>query len=309
MRLVVLAYQEIGYVCLESLIRHQADVALVLSHRDDADEEIWFRSVAELAGNNGIPTIFPEDPNAPDVISRVKAVAPDFIFSFYYRYMLSEQFLKLARKGAYNMHGSLLPRYRGRAPVNWVLVNGETETGVTLHRMVKKPDAGPIAAQTKVPISETDTVSALYAKMAQATGELVYNVWPDLAAGRIQEQPQDESMANYCGRRGPEDGRIDWRDSGRKIYNLIRAVTHPYPGAFAFGEKERLFIWSAGFDDSPTDQPPGTVLPMDAATDETVPVACGQGRLLIKSAQRENQKEYQGPELPALGLKPGMRLK
>jgi UDP-4-amino-4-deoxy-L-arabinose formyltransferase/UDP-glucuronic acid dehydrogenase (UDP-4-keto-hexauronic acid decarboxylating) len=284
-------------------------VALVLSHQDDADEEIWFRSVAELAGNHDIPTIFPEDPNVSDVIDQVRAVDPDFIFSFYYRYMLSEQFLSLACKGAYNLHGSLLPRYRGRAPVNWVLVNGESETGVTLHRMVKKPDAGPIAAQTRVPISETDTVSALYAKMAKAAGELVYNTWPDLAAGRIEEQPQDESKANYCGRRGPEDGKIDWRDSSRKIYNLIRAVTHPYPGAFAQDDRNRLFIWSAGYNETPTDQPPGTVLPMEDATGETIPVACGQGRLLIKSAQRENQKEYKGPELPELELKPGMRLK
>jgi UDP-4-amino-4-deoxy-L-arabinose formyltransferase/UDP-glucuronic acid dehydrogenase (UDP-4-keto-hexauronic acid decarboxylating) len=272
-------------------------------------KKIWFRSVAELAGENGIPTVFPEDPNAPDVIDRVGALEPDFIFSFYYRYMLSDRFLDLARKGAYNLHGSLLPRYRGRAPVNWALVNGESETGVTLHRMVKKPDAGPIAAQAQVPVSEIDTVSTLYAKMARAAGELVYKVWPDLAAGRIQEQPQDETKANYCGRRGPEDGKIDWRDSARKIYNLIRAVTHPYPGAFAQVDQGRLFIWSSGFDETPTDRPPGTVLPIDAANGDVVPVACGNGRLLIKSAQWENQKEYQGPELPELGLKPGMRLK
>lgn len=309
MRLVVLAYQEIGYVCLESLIRRGADVSLVLSHRDDEDEEIWFRSVAKLAGDHGIPIQFPEDPNVPQVIEQVRAVDPDFIFSFYYRHMLSEQFLGLARMGAYNLHGSLLPRYRGRAPVNWVLVNGETETGVTLHRMVKRPDAGAIAAQTRVPVSETDTVSDLYAKMVRAAGELVFDAWPDLASGRIVEQPQDESLANYYGRRGPADGKINWRDSGRKIYNLIRAVTHPYPGAFAQGDKGRLFIWSAGYDETAADQSPGTVMPLESANGNVQPVACGQGRLLIKAAQWENQKECQGPDLTELGLEPGMRLK
>ncbi|MBU2551009.1 MAG: bifunctional UDP-glucuronic acid oxidase/UDP-4-amino-4-deoxy-L-arabinose formyltransferase, partial [Proteobacteria bacterium] len=201
MRVVVLAYQEIGYVCLEALLQAGARVVAVLTHEDDPGEEVWFRSVAGLAGVRGLPVFTPSDPNAPEVLDRVRALEPDFIFSFYYRNLLGRPFLNLARRGAYNLHGSLLPKYRGRAPINWVLVQGESETGLTLHRMVERPDAGDVAARVRVPIAESDTVADLYRKMTVAAAGLVAETWPDLAAGRIVEAPQDESRATYFGRR------------------------------------------------------------------------------------------------------------
>jgi len=307
MRLVVLAYQEIGYVCLEALLRAGAEVALVLTHEDDSGEEIWFRSVAELARAWNIPVYAPDDPNSSDVLTLVSEQAPDFIFSFYYRRLLSQKFLALARRGAYNLHGSLLPRYRGRAPINWALVNGETETGLTLHRMITRPDAGDIAAQVRVPISEPDTIRDLYADMTAAAARLIAETWPELAAGRITEVPQDESQATYFGQRRPEDGLIDWRSPAKKIYDLCRAVTHPYPGTFTFYNGRKLYIWSAAHRPATGDgPPPGTVL---SPEDQEGPlVACGQGCLSIQAAQWAGQAELAGPGLAGLNLSPGAKL-
>lgn len=307
MRLVVLAYQEIGYVCLEALLRAGAEVALVLTHEDDSGEEVWFRSVAELARAWNIPVYAPADPGASDVIALVSAQAPDYIFSFYYRRLLSQKFLALARRGAYNLHGSLLPRYRGRAPINWALVNGETETGLTLHRMIARPDAGDIAAQVRVPIAESDTIRDLYANMTAAAARLIAETWPELAAGRITEVPQDESQATCFGRRRPGDGLIDWRSPAKKIYDLCRAVTHPYPGAFTFYGGRKLYIWSAAYRPAAGGgPPPGTVL---SPEDQDGPVvACGQGRLHIQAAQWAGQAELAGPDLAGLKLPLGVKL-
>jgi len=306
MSVLVLAYQDIGYVCLEALLQAGAEVTAVFTHEDDPGEEIWFRSVAELARSRSLPVYTPEDPNHPEMAALVRSLAPDFIFSFYYRYLLSAEFLAAARRGAYNLHGSLLPRYRGRAPINWVLVNGETETGLTLHRMIPRPDAGDIAAQVRVPIAESDTIRELYAKMTAAAARLITATWPELAAGRIKEVPQDESQAGYFGRRRPEDGRIDWQAPAKKIYDLCRAVTHPYPGCFTFHQGKKLYIWSAGYDSDPETRPPGTVLGLDG--EKGLAVACGQGRLYIKSAQWAGQGELAGPELVRIDLPAGARL-
>jgi UDP-4-amino-4-deoxy-L-arabinose formyltransferase/UDP-glucuronic acid dehydrogenase (UDP-4-keto-hexauronic acid decarboxylating) len=289
---VVLAYQEIGYVCLEALLAAGADVALVLTHPDDPDEEVWFRSVAGLASGRGIEVLFPDDPGRPEVLDRVATAGPDFIFSFYYRYMLPAAFLDLARRGAFNLHGSLLPRYRGRAPVNWALIHGETETGLTLHRMTPRPDDGPIVAQVRVPIDETDTAADLYAKMVPAAAGLVAETWPRLADGTAEETPQDESRASYFGRRRPEDGRIDWQWDARRVYNLIRAVTHPYPGAFTYHGGRKLIVWAAGYQiDAAGTAPPGTVLGNEP---RGLAVAAGRGRVFIESAAFEGQAERPG---------------
>src|SRR5205823_3958181 len=119
---------------------------------DDPSEAIWFASVAALARDFDLPVAMPQDPNAPEFTREVAAIAPDFVFSFYYRHMLSAPLLATATRGAFNMHGSLLPDYRGRVPVNWAVLRGERRTGATLHEMVAKPDAGRIVDQLAVPI-------------------------------------------------------------------------------------------------------------------------------------------------------------
>src|SRR5262245_17730529 len=220
-------------------------IPLVLTHEDDPGESIWFGSVRDAARSHGIPVITPSDANAPGIVSEARRAAPDAILSCYYRRILSPEILGIPARGAYNMHGSLLPRYRGRAPVNWVLVNGEPVTGVTLHHMSDKPDRGDIVGQKIVPIADEDTALTLHRKCAAAAGALLREVWPSIEAGTAPRTPQDPTQATYFGRRTPEDGRIDWSRPARACWSLVRAVTHPYPGAFTFVEGRKLFVWKA----------------------------------------------------------------
>jgi len=231
-RAVVFAYHDVGVRCLSALLAHGMDIGLVVTHQDDPNEAVWFDSVAALAELNALPVITPDDPNTPEVVERVRAVQPDFLFSFYYRYMLGAELLDSPTRGAYNMHGSLLPDYRGRVPVNWAVLHGESRTGASLHRMVAKPDAGDLVAQQAVPILPNDTAFTVFRKVTCAAECCLADVLPAVDAGRAEHRPLDLSTGSYFGRRRPEDGRIDWSHSAWRVHNLVRAVAPPYPGAF-----------------------------------------------------------------------------
>ena len=229
---VVFAYHNVGVRCLAVLLAHGVKVSLVVTHRDAPGENIWFESVAALAERHGIPWIAPEDPNASDCAARIASLAPDFIFSFYYRSMLKPALLAVARRGAFNMHGSLLPKYRGRVPINWAIIHGERETGATLHEMVDKPDAGRIVDQQAVPILPDDNALQVFNKVTVAAEIVLDRSLPGLRAGTAVLRAQDLSQGSYFGGRRPEDGRIDWRQGARAVHDLVRAVAPPYPGAF-----------------------------------------------------------------------------
>ena len=231
-RAVVFAYHNVGVRCLSVLLAHHVEVPLVVTHDDNPAEAIWFDSVARLAAEHRLQTIAPDDPNAPAVVDRIRALRPDFLFSFYYRHMLKPALLAGAGGGALNMHGSLLPKYRGRVPVNWAVINGETETGATLHYMTEKPDAGDIVDQLAVPILPDDTALEVFRKVTVAAEITLHRSLPALLAGTAPRQPQDLAQGTYCGGRKPEDGRIDWRLPAARIHNLVRGVAPPYPGAF-----------------------------------------------------------------------------
>ena len=231
-RAVVFAYHNVGVRCLRVLLAHGVDVPLVITHADHPDEAIWFGSVAATAAECGIATIAPESANTPDLVARIAALAPDFLLSFYYRGMLAPPLLATPRRGALNMHGSLLPRYRGRAPVNWAVLHGERETGATLHYMTEKPDAGDIVAQTRVPILPDDTAREVFDKVTVAAELTLDGALPALIDGTAPRQPQDRGAASYFGGRRPEDGIIDWHRDAASIHNLVRAVAPPYPGAW-----------------------------------------------------------------------------
>jgi methionyl-tRNA formyltransferase len=228
---VVFAYHDVGARCLRVLRAHGVDVALVLTHADDPREVCWFERVADVADDLSMPWIAPDDANAPDVAARVRALSPDYVFSFYYRRMLAAELLAIPARGALNMHGSLLPKYRGRAPVNWAIVNGERVTGATLHYMVDKPDAGDIVAQQAVPILPDDTARDVFDKVTVAAEIALDAVLPALLAGHAPRRPNDIARGSYFGGRTPEHGRIDWSQSATRIHDLVRAVAPPYPGA------------------------------------------------------------------------------
>ncbi len=241
-RAVVFAYHNVGVRCLSVLLAHGVEVPLVITHQDNPKENIWFASVEKLATENRLPCATPDDPNSPDWIERIRALNPDFIFSFYYRHMLKVKLLDAARVGAYNMHGSLLPKYRGRVPVNWAIINGERHTGATLHRMVAKPDAGELVAQQVVPILPDDTGLEVFQKVTVAAECALDRALPALVAGTATHTPLDLTQGSYFGGRKPEDGRIDWAQSSGRIHNLIRAVAPPYPGAFTEIDGKHLRI-------------------------------------------------------------------
>ena len=241
-RAVVFGYHDVGVRCLETLLSGAVEVPLVVTVRDDPHETQWFGSVAATAAEYGIETVMPSDPNTPDMQQRLAALQPDFIFSFYYRALLGAPLLQAARLGALNMHGSLLPRYRGRAPVNWAILHGERETGATLHYMVERADAGDIVDQLAVPILQNDDARAVYGKVTVAAEIILARSLPGLIAGTAPRHSQSAQQGQYFGRRRPEDGRIDWTWSAEQIHNLVRAVAPPFPGAFANVGDQRWFI-------------------------------------------------------------------
>jgi methionyl-tRNA formyltransferase len=241
-RAVVFAYHDVGCRCLQVLLDRRIDVPLVVTHQDAPGENIWFASVAELARGHGLEVAAPDDPNVPGFVAKVKGLRPDFLFSFYYRAMLGRPLLATAPRGAFNMHGSLLPKYRGRVPVNWAIIHGETETGATLHEMVEKPDAGRIVDQEPVPILEDDLAVDVFRKVTGAAERVLARSLPRLADGSAVLRAQELSRGSYFGGRRPEDGRIDWRAPAKRIHDLVRAVAPPYPGAFTELDGKRLRV-------------------------------------------------------------------
>jgi methionyl-tRNA formyltransferase len=229
-RAVVFAYHDVGVRCLSVLLAGGVDVALVVTHKDDPRENVWFASVEKLAREHGLDVVTPDTPE--EVLPRASRFAPDFIFSFYYRHMLSPALLAIAKRGAFNVHGSLLPKYRGRVPVNWAILRGERETGATLHEMVAKPDAGRIVDQMAVPILPDDLALDVFRKVTVAAEIVLHRSLPRLLDGTAELRVQDLAAGSYFGGRKPDDGRIDWTAPARAIHDLVRAVAPPYPGAF-----------------------------------------------------------------------------
>ncbi len=304
MKAIVFAYHDIGCAGLKALTEAGYDVQAVFTHTDDPGENNFFSSVARLGAELDLPVYAPEDVNHPLWVDRIRELQPDVIFSFYYRHMLSDEILSLAPLGGFNLHGSLLPRYRGRAPVNWALVNGETETGATLHKMVKRPDAGDIVGQQKVAIADNDTALTLHKKVLEAAQAVLKEQLPKLKNGTATFTKQDESQASYFGRRTAADGEILWHKSAKEINNLVRAVTEPYPGAFSYLGQRKLIVWRSRVLDTQHDKQPGTVL-------STAPlvIACGEGALEIVAGQNESGLYVQGSRLvQEMGIVTDVRL-
>lgn len=292
-RVVVFGYHDMGVACLQELLDQGANIVGVVTHQDDPTEAIWFGAVATLARAHAIPVLTPENPNAPARVEEIGALRPDLIFSFYYRRLLSAAILALPRLAAVNLHGSLLPKYRGRAPLNWVLVRGETKTGVTLHHMDEKADHGDIISQREVAITIEDTALTLWRKLTAAGRLLVAEMYPQIVTGRAPRVPQDHSAATTFGRRRPADGLIDWSRPAWEVYNLIRAVTHPFPGAFAFRENRRIFLWLARPPrDGEAQGSPGTILGLGEGG--ALRAATGQGILEVLRLQPEGEVEQDG---------------
>jgi methionyl-tRNA formyltransferase len=297
-RILFFGYSEVGYDCLELLLGRGDNVVALITHEDNPDEKIWFKTPAIAARAKGVPVHTPEKVGTPEWMGRIAGMRPDLILSVYYRNMISTKVLGLAPLGAFNMHGSLLPRYRGRAPVNWAVLNGETRIGMTLHRMVREPDAGAVVDQEGVDIGPRDTAEQAFRKVLPCARLVLARQIDALLVGSAPEAPQDESRATYFGGRKPEDGRIDWTQPSLRIFNLIRAVTDPYPGAFTDVGATRLMVWWAEHE-SPIARGrsgrPGEVLSVAPLV-----VATGDGALEL------TRTEWRGGPAPALHVGQGI---
>ncbi|MDN3513775.1 MAG: bifunctional UDP-4-amino-4-deoxy-L-arabinose formyltransferase/UDP-glucuronic acid oxidase ArnA [Candidatus Brocadia sp.] len=294
MKAVVLAYHNIGCTGIEALLKNGAEIVAVFTHKDDPSENVWFRSVAELAASKNIPVFAPDDINHPIWVHRIRQFNPDIVFSFYYRNMVRPAILDIPPMGCLNLHGSLLPKYRGRCPINWALIHGEKETGVTLHYMTPNPDDGDIVCQKEFAVTENDTAKSLFEKSAGASAALLDEILPRLKNGSAPRHPQDHSKATYFGGRRPADGEIVWQKMAHDIRNLIRAVTRPYPGAFSYIGENKYFFWAASEikQRRSSNVVPGTILSSDPLV-----VACGKDVLRIDYGQADSGIYMSGAQM------------
>jgi len=283
-RILFFGYSQVGYECLQLLIERGDNVVALITHEDHPGEKIWFQTPAQAAAAAGIPVHTPASVGTPEWRERIAALQPELILSVYYRNMIGTRILDLARLGAFNMHGSLLPKYRGRAPINWAVLHGETRIGMTLHRMVKAPDAGNIVDQEGVDIGPRATAEEAFRLVLPCARRVLARQIDALLAGTARETPQDESQATYFSGRKPEDGRIAWAQGSGQIFNLIRAVTDPYPGAFTDVGGSRLMVWWAEPDAGGRRGRPGEVLSVAPLV-----VATGDGALEL------TRTEWRGP--------------
>ena len=242
MHAVVFAYHDVGVNCLKALIAAGIQIDLVITHQDDPNENVWFGSVAKLCEDKKIPYITPNANQLIDLVPQIQKLAPDYLFSFYYRHMIPVELLACAKIAALNMHGSLLPKYRGRAPVNWAILHGETETGATLHIMEVKPDAGDIVGQSAVSIGPDETATEVFGKVSQAAVIVMNQTLPELIQGKIPRKPNHLAQGSYFGGRKPADGQILWHQTAQQVHNLVRAVAPPYPGAFTDWQGQRRIV-------------------------------------------------------------------
>ncbi len=292
MKTIVFAYHEMGCTGIKTLLTNKFTIAAVFTHKDTPDENIWFESVADLCAEHKIPVYAPENVNHPMWEEKIKAIEPDIIFSFYYRKLLGTTILNTPSHGCFNLHGSRLPAYRGRCPVNWVLVNGEPLTGITLHRMTPRPDDGDIVAQADIEISQEDTALTLHKKSNDALPGLLDAVLPLIKQGRHPRVKQDASLASYFGKRTPKDGEINWDRPAPDVRNLVRAVTKPYPGAFSFAGNRKVIFWNVSVPAQAVDADPGTIVSVSPLT-----IACFGGAVRVNYGQIESGIYLTGDQL------------
>jgi methionyl-tRNA formyltransferase len=287
-RILFFGYSEVGYQCLDLLIGRGENVIGLITHEDHPNEKIWFKTPAVAAREHDIPVFTPDSVNTPEWRAKIAEMKPDLILSVYYRHMIGQKILDLPPLGAFNMHGSLLPKYRGRAPINWAILHGESYIGMTLHRMVKSADAGEIIDQEGVDIDSDDNAEQAFRKVMPCARVVLERQLDALLTGTAKGTPQDDSQATYFGGRTPEDGCIDWSKSSLELFNLIRAVTDPYPGAFTDVGEARLMVWWAKILSDRSGQP-GEVLSSDPLI-----VATGEGALEL------TRTEWRGASVPAI---------
>ena len=255
-------------------------------------------AVKKLAVAKNLPVLQPERAREPGFIDQLRALAPDLIVVAAYGQILPKAILELPRFGCVNVHTSLLPKYRGAAPIQWAIINGDPQTGVTIMKVAPALDSGDILSQCVTPIAPDDNAETLHDRLAQLGAQLLVPTLHDYVAGKITPRPQVESEASHVGKISKEDGRLDWSQPATSLWNRVRAFT-PWPGAYAFQAAEPkprlLKIWQARVE-TELSGAPGEIL---TSGKEGIVVACGVGSLRILILQREGGRRMNAAEFLA----------
>jgi methionyl-tRNA formyltransferase len=306
LRIVFMGTPELAAVSLGALLRvpdFQIIAAVTQPDRPKGrDLKLQPSPVKEVALKAGLPVLQPEKARDEKFIGELEALRPELIAVAAFGQILPKKILELPRFGCLNVHTSLLPKYRGAAPIQWAIANGDTLTGVTIMKMDVGLDTGDILTQATTPIEPVDNSATLHDRLARIGAELLVKTVPDYVAGKIQPRPQTADLASYAVRIKKEDGRIDWRLPAETILNRLRGFT-PWPGAFTQlpGQTQLLKIWEAEV--TPQTGAAGEILEANKAG---VIIACGQQALRVLTLQREGGRRMTAAEfLTGHPLKPG----
>ncbi|MBQ7248365.1 MAG: methionyl-tRNA formyltransferase [Lachnospiraceae bacterium] len=289
MRLVYMGTPDIAVPALEALIEAGHDVAAVVTQPDRAQgrhKELVPPPVKAAALAHGIPVLQPEKASDPDFIEELRIYKPESIVVMAYGQILKKSLLELPPLGCINIHASLLPKYRGAAPIQAAILAGEEMTGVTTMFMDEGLDTGDMLLKETVNIDEAETAETLEVKLALAGGRLIVRTLDELAAGRLEREKQDDAASTYVKMIRKEEGQIDWNASALDIERRIRAF-YPWPGTYTWHNGGRIKIYAAYVMGMAGDAPAGTVV---SAADGRIIVACGEGALNITSLQSEGKK-------------------
>jgi methionyl-tRNA formyltransferase len=293
-KLLYVGARVVGRICLEALLEARvADIAGVLELAPEkADVTTAFSPFDEVVERHGLVHRHFTTLRDPEVTAWCAALEPDVGAVVGVSQLVGDDLLAVPPLGFLGMHPTLLPTGRGRAPIPWALIKGLDETGVSIFRCDAAADRGAIYAQERVPIHYEDTASTLGARTDEVAARLLVQTVRGLADGTAVAVPQDESAATEWPRRRPEDGVIDWSQPKRRVYDFVRALTHPYPGAFTTIDGERLHVWAAVESGDARTGRPGEVLDR---VDQGLLVATGAGNVVLTRLQRAA-----GPEEPAV---------
>jgi methionyl-tRNA formyltransferase len=306
LRIIFMGTPELAAVSLGALLHEPAFQLVAAVTQPDRpkgrDLKLQPSPVKEIAQKIGLRVLQPEKARDEKFIADLSKLQPEVITVAAFGQILPKKILELPRFGCLNVHTSLLPKYRGAAPIQWAIANGETETGVTIMKMDADLDTGDILTQQATPIHDTDTAATMHDRLARLGAELLVKTIPDYISEKIQSRPQAADLATYAPRIKKEDGRIDWQLPAKTIWNRMRAFT-PWPGAFTLrpGQPQLLKIWEAEV--VQRDGAPGEIL---EAGKSGIVIACGKDSLRVTALQREGGRRMNAVEfLTGHTLKPG----
>lgn len=287
-----------GYAVLQKLTEVRANIVGILCLVEDPHEEQFHPRVTAIATEHNIPLFYSSDVKSSEYKNVISKIQPDIAFAIGWRYLITKEAYSLPPKGTLIIHDSLLPKYRGFAPMNWAIINGEKETGVTLFHIAEGVDCGPIVDQLSTPIYDNDTAKTVDERIIKLYEDIISKNLPALQAGTAKSTPQNDAIATYTCKRTPEDGEINWHYSAWQIHNLIRALTHPFPGAYTTLRGKKIIIWGSEVlpeQDKYVGNIPGRII---GRKDGAIEVLTGDGIIRLSQLQFIDEHEKGAQDIP-----------